>query len=182
MYLRDVGGTMVQSVRLYQMFIRNGTCVSSTVKTSAGSSGRRRCQGRRSSSCLGAVPSAAPGSCRTVSTCISADQPPTWDATSWHALSAASMLVCPAMTLENCSVQRLPTSWNSGMPTYCTPGRPGLGVVPGLSIGAASIDSRVASAKAPAASWYSEISYVEALVPGGIAAHPPATCSPAALM
>src|SRR5918995_859640 len=69
MYLRDDGGTMVQSVRLYQMFIRNGICVSSTVKASAGSRGRRRRHGRRSSSCLGAVPSAAPGSCRTVSSC-----------------------------------------------------------------------------------------------------------------
>ena len=101
---------------------------------------------------------------------------------SWHALNAASMFVCPAMTLENCSVQRLPTSWNSGIPTYCTPGTPGLGVVPGLSIGAASIASSVASANAPAASWYSGISYVDALVPGGIAAQPPEIWLPAVLM
>src|ERR671910_781876 len=67
MYLRGVGGTMVQSVRPYQMFIRNGIWVSRTVNTSAGSSGRRRRQGCRSSWCRGAVPIAAPGSCRTVS-------------------------------------------------------------------------------------------------------------------
>ena len=59
------------------------------------------------------------------------------------------------------------------MPTYCTPGSPGRGVVPGLSIGAASIAASVGSAKAAAASWYSGISYVEVRVPGGIAAQPP---------
>src|SRR5829696_7831083 len=69
MYLLGAGGTMVQSVRLYQMFIRNGICVRSTVKTRAGSSGRRRRHGRWSSSRLDAPAGAAPGSCCTVSTC-----------------------------------------------------------------------------------------------------------------
>src|SRR4029453_13918291 len=69
MYVRGVGGTMVQSVRLYQMFMTNGTCVSSTVKASAGNSGSPCRHGRGSPSCFGAVPSAAPGSCRTVSSC-----------------------------------------------------------------------------------------------------------------
>src|SRR6266540_1267723 len=43
------------------------------------------------------------------------------------------------------------------MPTYCTPGRPGRFVVPGLLIGAAFIASSVCWANAFAAFWYSGI-------------------------
>jgi hypothetical protein len=63
-----------------------------------------------------------------------------------------------AITAENCCVHWLPTSWNSGIPTNCTPGRPGRGVVPGLSIGAEAIASSVGLANAAAAFLYSGIS------------------------
>ena len=76
----------------------------------------------------------------------------------WQFSSASSIDALPAIAAENCSVQRSPTSWNSGMPTYWTPGTPGRGVVPGLSIGAAAIASSVGSANAAAASRYSGIS------------------------
>src|SRR3989442_2533171 len=86
------------------------------------------------------------------------------------------------MTLEKSCVQRLPTSWNCGMPTYCTPGRPGRLVVPGLLIGAAFIAANVVAANALAAFWYCGMRYVDRRVPGGIAAQPPLVCVPAALM
>ena len=76
----------------------------------------------------------------------------------WQFSSAESTEERPAITAENCSVHWLPTSWNSGMPTYWTPGTPGRGVVPGLSMGAAAIESSVGSANAAAASLYSGIS------------------------
>ena len=69
----------------------------------------------------------------------------------WQAASASSIDLLPAITAENSSVQRVPTSWNSGTPTNWTPGRPGRGLVPGLLIGAASIASSVFWAKAEAA-------------------------------
>src|SRR6185436_12772037 len=101
---------------------------------------------------------------------------------SWQLLSAASMSVLPAIRLENCSVHRLPTSWNCGMPTYCTPGSPGRFVVPGLLIGAAVIAASVVAANAFAAALYCGMRYVDTRVPGGIAAQPPFVCVPAALM
>src|SRR4051794_8451499 len=105
-----------------------------------------------------------------------------WDAIRWHWLSAVVSFVEPAITLEKSCVQRFPTSWNCGMPTYCTPGRPGRFVVPGLSIGAASIAASVFGANAAAACLYCGIRYVESRVPGGIAAHPPLVFVPASLM
>src|SRR5215217_1321218 len=42
MYSRGPGGMTFQSVRLYQMLITNGTCVSRIMMMSAGSSGSRR--------------------------------------------------------------------------------------------------------------------------------------------
>src|SRR5919204_3223767 len=88
----------------------------------------------------------------------------------------------PAITAENNCVQRLPTSWNCGMPTYCTPGNPGRFVVPGLVIGAAFIAASVVAANALAAFLYCGILYVEKRVPGGSDAQPPLTSGPAALM
>src|SRR3954470_19374120 len=98
----------------------------------------------------------------------------------WQLLSAESTDVLPAITAENCWVHWLPTSWNCGMPTYCTPGRPGRLVVPGLLIGAAFIAASVVGAKALAAFLYCGIWYVDRRVPGGIAAQPPFTSGPAA--
>ena len=72
----------------------------------------------------------------------------------WHWESAESTLVDPAITLEKSCVHWLPTSWNCGMPTYCTPGRPGRLVVPGLLIGAAFMAASVFEAKAAAAFLY----------------------------
>ena len=73
---------------------------------------------------------------------------------SWQFFSAESIDALPAMTAENCSVHPLPTSWNCGTPTYCTPGRPGRFVVPGFVIGAAEIASSVGLANALAAFLY----------------------------
>src|SRR3954449_10880391 len=101
---------------------------------------------------------------------------------SWHCLSASVSFVEPAITLEKSWVQRLPTSWNCGMPTYCTPGSPGRLVVPGLLIGAAFIAASVVFANAFAAAWYCGSLYVEKRVPGGIEAQPPLVFVPAALM
>src|SRR4051794_36336342 len=101
---------------------------------------------------------------------------------SWHCLSASVSFVEPAITLEKSCVQRLPTSWNCGTPTYCTPGRPGRFDVPGLLIGAACIAASVLDANAAAACLYCGILYVESRVPGGIEAQPPFVCVPAALM
>src|ERR1700704_294984 len=98
----------------------------------------------------------------------------------WHWLSADVSFVEPAITLEKSCVHRLPTSWNCGMPTYCTPGRPGLFVVPGLLIGAAFIAASVVLANAFAAAWYCGSAYVERRVPGGIDAQPPLVFVPAA--
>src|SRR4030088_359162 len=100
----------------------------------------------------------------------------------WHWLSAAVSCVEPAITLEKSWVHRLPTSWNCGMPTYCTPGRPGRFVVPGLLIGAACIAASVFAANAAAACLYCGIWYVDSRVPGGIDAQPPLVFVPAALM
>src|SRR5512133_4034860 len=75
----------------------------------------------------------------------------TCDAMSWQFFRAASICDRPAMTAENCWVHWLPTSWNWGMPTYCTPGSPGRFVVPGLLMGAAAIESSVGLANAAAA-------------------------------
>src|SRR5437016_1497181 len=86
------------------------------------------------------------------------------------------------MTLENSCVQRFPTSWNCGMPTYWTPGRPGRFDVPGLVIGAAFIAASVVAAKDFAAALYCGMAYVESRVPGGIDGQPPLVCVPAALM
>ena len=104
------------------------------------------------------------------------------EAISWHWLSAVVSFIDPAITLEKSWVHRLPTSWNCGMPTYCTPGRPGRLVVPGFLIGAAFIAARVFEANAAAAFLYCGIWYVESRVPGGIAAQPPFVLVPAALM
>src|SRR3954451_19217238 len=101
---------------------------------------------------------------------------------SWHCLSASVSFIEPEITLEKSWVQRLPTSWNWGTPTYCTPGRPGRFEVPGLAIGAAAMDFRVSSANAEAACSYCGILYVELRVPGGIAAQPPSIRVPASLM
>src|SRR5436190_15554156 len=100
---------------------------------------------------------------------------------SWHWLSAAVSFIAPAITLEKSCVQRLPTSWNCGMPTYCTPGRPGRLVVPGCLIGAAFIAASVVAANDLAAFLYCGMRYVERRVPGGIDAQPPFTREPAAL-
>src|SRR5919197_3514627 len=105
-----------------------------------------------------------------------------FDAISWHWLSAAVSFSDPAITAEKSCVQRLPTSWNCGMPTYCTPGRPGRLVVPGLLIGAAFIAASVIAANDLAAFLYCGIRYVDRRVPGGIAAQPPFVRVPAALM
>src|SRR5881275_2990780 len=105
-----------------------------------------------------------------------------WDAICWHWLRAAVSFIEPAITAENSCVQRLPTSWNAGMPTYCTPGRPGRFVVPGFVIGAAFIAASVVDANAFAAARYCGSLYVDRRVPGGIAAQPPAVRVPAALM
>ena len=51
------------------------------------------------------------------------------------------------MTAENSSVQLVADILELGTPTYCTPGRPGRVVVPGLLIGAACMAFRVGSAK-----------------------------------
>src|SRR3954452_14570547 len=92
---------------------------------------------------------------------------------SWHCLSASVSFIEPEITLEKSCVQRLPTSWNCGMPTYCTPGRPGRFVVPGLLIGAACIAASVFAANAEAARLYCGSLYVESRVPGGMEAQPP---------
>jgi hypothetical protein len=76
----------------------------------------------------------------------------------WQFCSAESIDALPAITAENCSVHPLPTSWNSGIPTYWTPGRPGRFVVPGLVIGADEIASSVCVANALAAFLYCGIS------------------------
>src|SRR5262245_40398795 len=76
------------------------------------------------------------------------------DAICWHWLRAAVSFIEPAITAENSCVQRLPTSWNCGMPTYCTPGKPGRFVVPGFLIGAAFIAANVVAANAFAAFLY----------------------------
>src|SRR5437762_6491024 len=72
----------------------------------------------------------------------------------WHWLMAAVSFTEPAITAEISCVHRLPTSWNCGMPTYCTPGRSGRLVVPGLVLGAAFIAASVIVAKALAAFLY----------------------------
>src|SRR4029453_12934690 len=159
------------------------------MKSSAGSSGSRR---RHESLRRGSRPTRGgirrPIRGRTVVLMAPAvpyrggsGHPPTPDATSWQLLKAESMELRPAITAENCCVHWLPTSWNSGMPTYWTPGSPGRLVVPGLSIGAAEIDLSVGSANAAAAFLYCGISYVDLRVPGGIEAHPPGTLDPASL-
>ena len=84
----------------------------------------------------------------------SGTQCPTCDAMSWQFFRAASIGVLPAITAENCWVHWLPTSWNSGIPTYCTPGTPGRFVVPGLLMGAALIAAKVVAANALAALLY----------------------------
>src|SRR3954447_1423683 len=99
----------------------------------------------------------------------------------WQFFSAESTDALPAITAENCSVHWFPTSWNCGTPTYCTPGRPGRFVVPGLSMGADEMASSVGLANAFAAFLYCGISYVDWRVPGGSAAQPPGICEPASL-
>src|SRR4051812_50029176 len=101
---------------------------------------------------------------------------------SWQFFRAASIPVRPAITAENCWVHWLPTSWNSGTPTYCTPGRPGRFVVPGLLIGAVVIAFSVGSAKPGAGFLYSGSKDVDFRAPGGYAAHSPATFCPASLL
>src|SRR5512132_1295698 len=121
------------------MLITNGTCVSRIVKSSAGSRGSRRrhdsLRGMRRVGVRSVVVAMAPAEmglyCETC------------DAMSWQFFTAESTDDRPAITAENCWVHWLPTSWNCGMPTYCTPGRPGRFVVPGLLIGAAAIESSV---------------------------------------
>src|SRR5215210_5095383 len=171
------------------MLITNGTCVSRIMKSRAGSRGsRRRHESLRRDSrpTRGGIRRLIRG--RTVVLMAptlrcpgGSGHPPTPDATFWQLLSAESMDDRPAITAENCWVHWLPTSWNSGMPTYCTPGTPGRFVVPGLSIGAAEIASSVGLANAAAAFLYCGISYVDLRVPGGIEAHPPGTFDPASL-
>src|ERR671924_27447 len=148
------------------MLITNGTCVSRTMKMSAGSSGRRRRHDslrRESRPTRGGIRRLIRG--RTVVVTAptlpcpgTSGHPPTPEATFWQLLRAESIDARPAITAENCWVHWLPTSWNSGTPTYCTPGSPGRLVVPGLSIGADDIASRVGSAKAEAAFLYCGIS------------------------
>src|SRR5581483_6266196 len=104
------------------------------------------------------------------------------DAICWHWLSASVSFIEPAITAEKSCVQRLPTSWNCGIPTYCTPGSPGRFVVPGFVIGAAFIAARVIEANAFAAFRYCGMAYVDTRVPGGIDGQPPFVCVPAALM
>src|SRR5437867_665170 len=81
----------------------------------------------------------------------------TCDAMSWQFFRAESIDDLPAITAENCCVHWLPTSWNWGIPTYWTPGRPGRLLVPGLLIGAAAMADRVGPANAAAAFLYSGI-------------------------
>jgi hypothetical protein len=57
----------------------------------------------------------------------------------WQFVSAESIDDLPAITAENSSVHWSPTPWNSGMPTYWTPGLPGRLLVPGFSTGADSM-------------------------------------------
>src|SRR5437868_11140027 len=163
------------------MLTRNGSCVIAIMKRSAGSSGSRRRHGDENGSptlpffrevSTFTVASAALTTCYLIA----------FDAICWHWLSALVSFNDPAITLENNCVQRFPTSWNCGMPTYCTPGSPGRFVVPGLLIGAAFIACRVFEANAAAACLYCGILYVESRVPGGIAAQPPFVFVPAALM
>ena len=80
------------------------------------------------------------------------------DAMLWQFASAESSVNLPRISAENCSVHWLPTPSNWGMPTYWIPGLPGRLVVPGFSIGADSMASSVALAKARAASRYCGIS------------------------
>src|SRR5258706_810033 len=156
------------------MLTRNGSCVTRTVNSSAGSRGSRRRHGEENASPTFPVGVA---SAATLMNYLIA-----FEAMSWHWLRASVSFVEPAITLEKSWVQRLPTSWNCGMPTYCTPGRPGRLVVPGLLIGAAFIASSVFAANAAAACLYWGIWYVESRVPGGIDAQPPFVFVPAALM
>src|SRR6266536_2607487 len=141
MNLRGPGGTTFQSVRLYQMLITNGTCVSTMVKSRAGSRGSRRrhdslnrgglslrrfdCEAFMAPAVAFIATWAYVCPRRSCSWAAAWHQPDTCDAICWQLLRAESMPVLPAMTAENCWVQRLPTSWNSGIPTYWTPGRPG---------------------------------------------------------
>src|SRR6266545_1753373 len=128
------------------MLTRNGSCVIAIMKSNAGSSGSRRRHGEENGSPT--LPFSVPSAAGTIGYLIA------FEAICWHWLSAVVSFVEPAITLEKSWVHRLPTSWNCGMPTYCTPGRPGRFVVPGLLIGAAFIASRVFEAKAAAAALY----------------------------
>ena len=151
------------------MLITNGTCVSTIMNTSAGSSGSRRRHDSLSAGPGRRDPVSSPSAVVVVmasAASVPSDQRsapgghhcPTCDAMCWQFLSAASIDDLPAITAENCCVHWLPTSWNSGIPTYWTPGRPGRFVVPGLSIGAAEIASSVGWANAAAAFLYWGIS------------------------
>src|SRR6266536_2060419 len=160
------------------MLTRNGSCVTAIENSSAGSSGSRRRHGEEN----GSPTFPFPLSVASAATVMTDRYLIALDAICWHWLSAVVSFIERAITLEKSWVHRLPTSWNCGMPTYCTPGRPGRLVVPGLLIGAAFIAARVFEANAAAARLYWGISYVESRVPGGIAAQPPFVFVPAALM
>src|SRR5919198_5258048 len=135
------------------MLTRNGICVTAIMKSSAGSSGSRRRHGEEKGSPT--LPFSEALSLSVASAVVTSDcYLIARDAISWHWLSALSMFVDPAITLEKSWVHRLPTSWNCGIPTYCTPGRPGRFVVPGFLIGAAFIASSVFAANAAAAFLY----------------------------
>src|SRR5882762_6207319 len=122
------------------MLTRNGSCVIAIVKTRAGSSGNRRRHGEENGSPT--LPLSVAPAAVTIGFYLIA-----LAAICWHWLSALVSFVEPAITLEKSWVHRLPTSWNCGIPTYCTPGRPGRFVVPGLLIGAACIAASVFDAK-----------------------------------
>src|SRR6266700_172939 len=129
------------------MLTRNGSCVMAIAKSSAGSSGSRRRHGEENGSPT--LPRSV-ASAAVMTDCYLI----ALEAICWHWLSAVVSFVEPAITLEKSCVHRLPTSWNCGMPTYCTPGRPGRFVVPGLLIGAACIAASVFAANVLAAFWY----------------------------
>src|SRR2546429_8191123 len=113
------------------MLITTGTCVSRIITSSAGSRGSRRRHdslrpGGLSLRGLGCSASTAPAVAFItrgrwpLGRRLPSHHPFTCEAMDWQFLSAESIEPLPAITAENCCVHWLPTSWNCGMPTYCT--------------------------------------------------------------
>ena len=172
------------------MLITNGICVTSTVKTSAGSSGSRvppraaQCVAASRGPPSGLAPARAAAGLdvdgRSV-TCRLSRRPGRRCPGRRSARRRCSTR--PAITLENCSVQRLPTSWNCGHADVLHAGqtRPGRGarVVDRRGVHRRQRRRRRTPPRPPGTRG---CSYVDCRVPGGIAAQPPAIWSPAAAM